>query len=99
MAGYNLVVDSNVQSPSTFGPSAATVAGKVCNTSADPINNVMLNIGDYAHLTPGIYPARNSADAAFQAEHPALANSGSYAYTHEGGRAGLSDATRPIEPT
>ena len=35
VAGYNLVVDSNVQSPSTYGPSVATVIGKFCNTLTD----------------------------------------------------------------
>ncbi len=31
LAGYNLVVDSNVQSPSTMGPSAATVISVTSN--------------------------------------------------------------------
>ena len=98
LAGYNLVVDSNVTSPSTFGPSAATVAGKVCNTGSTPITNVVLNIGDYdsGAGTPGIYPSRSIASPGFTTEHPALNNPGSYAFTHEGGSLGLADASRQI---
>jgi len=54
LAGYNLVVDSNVTSPSTYGPSAATVAGRVCNNTGSDIDNVVLNIGDYGSGTPGL---------------------------------------------
>lgn len=100
LAGYNLVVDSNVQSPSTYGPSAATVAGRVCNNTGGDVDNVVLNIGNATALTPGIYPGRDSSTfnstAGDPNYHPALINSGSYAFTHEGGRAGLSDASRPL---
>lgn len=94
MAGYNLVVDSNVTSPSTFGPSAATVAGKICNTGNAPITNVTIYIGDTTKQTPGLYPRRYVTDTNFLVQHPALNNPGSYAFTHEGGSVGLSDATR-----
>lgn len=41
VAGYNLVVDSNVMSPSTYAPSAATVMGRFCNTGDATLNNVL----------------------------------------------------------
>ena len=64
IAGYNLVVDSNAGSPSTFAPSVATVVGRFCNTGASTLTGVQGYIGDYdggVSPTPGIYPARNSA--------------------------------------
>ncbi|MBE7556419.1 MAG: DUF11 domain-containing protein [Anaerolineales bacterium] len=95
LAGYNLVVDSNVTSPSTFGPSAATVSGRVCNTGSTPLTNVTVYIGNAANQTPGLYPRRYVTDTNFSTLHPALVDGGgSYAFTHEGGSLGLSDATR-----
>lgn len=95
-AGYNFVVDSNVESPSTFAPTAATVAAEVCNYGSVPLTGVYAYIGDRDAGTPGIYPARDSATAAFIAEHSHLANTGSYALQHIGGSLGTSDATRYI---
>ncbi|MEJ2746881.1 MAG: SdrD B-like domain-containing protein, partial [Anaerolineae bacterium] len=99
LAGYNLVVDSNVESPSTYAPSVATVAGKFCNTSAsNTLTNVQGYIGDYTAGTPGLYPQR-AVNAAFIAEHPHL-DSGIpgdyYAFEHVGGRMGTADATRYV---
>ena len=37
LADYNLVVDSNVGSPATAGPSAATVIARICNTGSSAI--------------------------------------------------------------
>ena len=101
VAGYNLVVDSNVTSPSTYAPSVATVMGRFCNTGDAALTNVEGFIGNYTGAgpvggTPGIYPARNSTDGAFAAQHPHLANTGNYAFTHIGGRIGTADATRYI---
>lgn len=99
-AAPNLVVDSNVLSPSTYGPKVATVAVKFCNDSAtSALNNVNAFIGDYkesapANSTPGIYPARDSAEPAFIAEHPHLANTGLYSFAHLGGSRGMADASR-----
>jgi uncharacterized repeat protein (TIGR01451 family) len=96
IAGYNLVVDSNVQAPSTAAPSVATVIGRVCNTGPSTVSDVSVSIGNYnggTNSTPGIYPARVSTDASFISQHPSLANTGSYAFTHIGGTA---DATRII---
>ncbi|MFN8453783.1 MAG: hypothetical protein U0401_03780 [Anaerolineae bacterium] len=97
IAGYNLVVDSNVESPSSYAPSVATVAGKFCNTGDAPLTDVQTFIGDYkggVGDTPGIYPTRNSADAAFIAQHPHLANTGIYSFSHVGGAIGRRDASR-----
>lgn len=94
IAAYNLVVDSNVESPSTYAPSVATVAGRFCNVGDTPLTNAQGYIGN--GTTPGTYPARNSTDASFMAEHPHLANTGSYAFTHVGGQLGVGDASRFI---
>src|SRR3990172_6591728 len=83
-AGYNLVVDSNVLAPSTYAPSAATVAGTFCNTGDQPLADVRAFIGDYdpngdnnpSYSTPGLYPARDSANAALIAHHRHLPNDG-----------------------
>ncbi len=92
IAGYNLVVDSNVQAPSTAAPHAATVIGRVCNTGTVTLNNVSVSIGDYAHNTPGIYPRRYVTETGFNAT-PLIDGGGWYAFTHVGGTA---DATRLI---
>jgi hypothetical protein len=94
IAGYNLVVDSNVESPSTYAPSVATVMGQFCNTGDMELTQVQGFIGEFGG-TPSIYPMRDSdSDAAFQSQHPHLANTGTYALTHVGGSAGTDDATR-----
>lgn len=93
VSGYNLVVDSNVQSPSTYAPSVATVAGKFCNTGGSTISGVQGFIGDFGNA-PGIYPSRSGP--VFDLEHPHLAGTGSYAYTHVGGETGTADATRYV---
>ena len=46
MAGYNLVVDSNVTSPSTYAPSVATVGGCFCNKGDATLTNVQAFIGN-----------------------------------------------------
>jgi uncharacterized repeat protein (TIGR01451 family) len=94
VAGYNLVVDSNATSVSTYAPSVATVMGRFCNTGSSTLTNVYGYIGD--GTTPGTYPARDSSDPVFIAQHPALANTGLYAFSHVGGRIGAADATRSI---
>ncbi len=103
VAAYNLVVDSNVLSPSTYAPSVATVLGRVCNTGDASLTGVQIYIGNYdtvtpANSTPGQYPQRTKA--AIMADHPALhaatANGTAYYFEHVGGRIGLNDATRFI---
>ncbi len=94
VAGYNFVVDSNVTSPSTYAPAVATVMARFCNDGDAPLSDVQGFIGDSTALSPGVYPARDSSAAAFQAEHPHLANSGLYALTHLGA---VSDAGRYLD--
>ncbi|MFC1853634.1 hypothetical protein ACFL27_25915 [candidate division CSSED10-310 bacterium] len=93
-APYNLVVDSNVGSPSTYAPEVGTVGVQVCNYGDAPLTDVIVYIGDYSAGTPGVYPVRDSTDAAFIAEHPLLASSGDYSLTHVAGTLGTADASR-----
>ncbi|HSH01915.1 MAG TPA: SdrD B-like domain-containing protein [Anaerolineae bacterium] len=97
-AGYNLVVDSNVESPSTYAPSVATVMGTFCNTTGSAIDNVQAYIGDFTAGTPGVYPSREPGVGTFNSDHPMLAANTAagttYQFTHVGGQAGTGDATR-----
>ncbi len=101
-AGYNLVVDSNVSSPSTYGPAVATVAGTFCNNGDEALTDVYGYIGDYTGSgtylgTPGTYPTRSSdSGGPFDDQHPHLAGSGTYAFQHLGGGLGTDDAIRYI---
>jgi len=95
-AGYNFIVDSNVTSPSSYAPSIATVAAQLCNYGTVPLTDVSAYIGDPVAGTPGVYPSRDSSSAAFIAEHPTLAGTGTYALQHVGGSLGSLDATRFI---
>lgn len=84
---YNLVVDSNVSSPSTYAPRAATVYATFCNESAAPMTNVFGYIGNYnggVNSTAGTYPVKNNWT---------IDNGGSYFFKHVGPTA---DATRYI---
>jgi hypothetical protein len=87
-ASPNLVVDSNVLSPSSKQPEVATVVGRFCNTGGVELSNVTAYIGDYnettpADSTPGRYPSKTD---------PGIF-SGTYSFTHLGG---LDDAKRFI---
>ncbi len=93
IAAPNLVVDSNVLSPSSYQPIVATVIGKFCNTSGTTLDNVIGYIGDYdqttpANSTPGDYPDSSN--------NPSIGSTnyrGIYEFTHLGGTA---DAAREI---
>ena len=56
ITAYNFVVDSNVESPSTNGPSAAHLGVKIYNDGDNPLTDVYVNIGDLT--TPGTFPPR-----------------------------------------
>ncbi len=56
ITAYNFVVDSNVESPSTNGPSAAHLGVKIYNDGDNPLTDVYVNIGDLT--TPGTFPSR-----------------------------------------
>jgi hypothetical protein len=45
--GYNLIVDSNVQSPPTYAPRAAFIGAQYCNFGTQPLTNVTAYAGDY----------------------------------------------------
>ena len=45
ITAYNFVVDSNVESPSSFSPSAAHLGVKIINTGAVTLTNVVVNMG------------------------------------------------------
>lgn len=95
-AAPNLVVDSNVMSPSTQAPEVATVVGRFCNTSGVDLDNIIGYIGDYNEATPansqpGVYPSKSNITLGTP---PASTTyTGSYAFTHLGG---TSDAIRII---
>jgi hypothetical protein len=87
IAAPNLIVDSNVLSPSTAQPIVATVIGKFCNTSTagETLTNVVGRIGN--GTTAGSYPVRTDPVIG------GLAYQGSYSFTHLGN---TSDASRYI---
>lgn len=94
--GYNLIVDSNVTSPSTYAPSAAYIGAKVCNTGDAPLANVFAYTGNYnggVGSTPGVFPVYSSAG---DLAHPQVTNTGNYALTFEAGDLGAADGSRYI---
>lgn len=80
IAAYNLIVDSNVLSPSSYGPNAATLGAKFCNRSGATMENVWAYIGDYTGSgpykgTPGLYPVHDpTTDPTFATSFPHLAS-------------------------
>ena len=87
IAAYNLVVDSNVELPSTYAPEAATLGAKICNDGANDLTDAFAYIGDFGAGTAGLYPA---------VTNPSTGQVGTFSLTHEGGSAGTNDATRYI---
>ncbi len=87
VTAYNLIVDSNVESPSTYAPEAFHATVQFCNDGTDTLWNVFMNIGDFANNTPGIYPERT---------HPGL--TGNFSFNHVGGTADASRYIRFIAP-
>jgi uncharacterized repeat protein (TIGR01451 family) len=91
IAAPNFVVDSNVGTPASYGPRSAFIGAKFYNDGATNLTNVFAYIGNYISAssnTPGLYPQRTQAPLVGP-----LAG-GAFALTHEGGSAGLRDATR-----
>ena len=88
ISAYNLVVDSNVESPSTYAPRAAYLGAKFFNDGTNDLTDVWAYIGDHANGTPGTYPSR--AQAPYNGPLPG----DEFALTHEGGALGAADATR-----
>lgn len=95
IAAYNLVVDSNVESPSTYAPRSAYLGARFYNDGTNDLTGVTAYIGDYVGSgagTPGLYPTN------YHVAYPLIAGptNGAFSLTHVGGSAGLSDATRYI---
>ncbi|WP_446011511.1 SdrD B-like domain-containing protein [Candidatus Electrothrix sp.] len=94
ISAYNLVVDSNVTTPATYAPEAATLGAKVCNDGTEAMHEVQVYIGDYIEggtSTPGSYPVFDSAGDS----RTWLADTGEYSLTHESGSfANNEDASR-----
>jgi len=93
VTAYNLVVDSNVESPSTYGPRSAYLGVTITNTGSSVLSDAVINIGNLTNVTtgagtPGVYPVTS-----IPASDPLRDYSGSFSFTHEGG---LKDATRLI---
>lgn len=86
ITAYNLIVDSNVLAPSSYGPNSATFGARFCNRSGSAMTNVWAYIGDYdavpASRTPGVYPIITPATAAANTGNAAL---GAALYTDYGG--------------
>lgn len=74
IVAYNLIVDSNVLSPSSYGPSSATMGAKFCNPSTTvTLNNAWAYIGNYdanydgtlGDAAIGTYPVRKGTAPAY----------------------------------
>ncbi|MDA3926728.1 MAG: GEVED domain-containing protein [Kiritimatiellae bacterium] len=95
VTAYNLVVDSNAGTPSSYAPRSAYVGAAFHNDGTTAITDLIANIGNYnggTGATPGIYPSRADDVGILVGPLPG----GEFALTHEGGSAGLADATRLI---
>ena len=83
---YNLVVDSNVETPATYAPESFLVGADICNDGGSTLTDVVASIGDFdeggSNHQPGVYPSRS---------HGTLV--GTFSLTHEGG---TGDAVRNI---
>ena len=87
ITAYNLVVDSNIESPAGYGPNAAHLGVEICNTGTDTLTDVFAYIGDLTNSatcegTPGVYPERTVSETTY---------SGTFSLQHA---ASTSDATR-----
>ena len=89
----NFVVDSNIETPATYGPQAVHLGAHFCNDGANDLTDVVVNIGDYlgspATSTPGVYPIETVDEVA----NGWLYN-GDFSFTH--GTTSIGEATRLI---
>ena len=93
ITAYNLIVDSNAGTPSSYAPRSAYIGVTFHNDGTTDLTDVFACIGNYndgTDPTPGIYPSRTHAGLTGPLD------GGAFAFTHEGGSAGLADATRYI---
>ncbi len=92
ITAHNFVVDSNVETPASYSPSAAHLGVKIVNTGSVPLTNIVINMGDLLNPltssgTPGTFPARTVTVGGSQGY------SGTFALQMPGGAA---DAVRAI---
>ncbi len=87
IAAPNLIVDSNVESPSSYAPEAVHFGVEICNNGLDDMSEMYINIGDYASFpaSPGIYRSRTVSESTY---------GGTFSFTHSGS---TSDATRYVK--
>ena len=90
ITAYNLIVDSNAGTPSSYAPESAYIGAKFYNDGTNALTNVWAYIGNYDAGTPGTYPSRT------QAPLVGPLPGGAFALEHEGGAMGATDATRYI---
>ncbi len=92
ISAYNLVVDSNAESPSSYGPRSAYLGVRVTNTGGTALTNVVASIGDLTDTNTGSGTAGDYPDTVVL-PGAGWGYSGTFSLTHEGGAA---DATRRI---
>lgn len=88
LTSYNLIVDSNVESPSTYAPRAVFLGAKICNDGANDLTDVFAYIGKFSGNTPGVYPVESVDESGLGYSY-----SGTFSLTHEGD---VTDASRYI---
>ena len=95
---YNVIVDSNVETPATYAPQAFFMSAKIWNDGTNDLTGVFAYTGSYSNGNndlPGSFPRDRSPI------YPTIigplsvgANTGYFALTLETGTAGVADATR-----
>lgn len=83
IAAPNFIVDSNVESPSTYAPRSAYLGATFYNNGTNDLTDTFAYIGNYASNSPGVYPCRTHTNL-----------TGTFSLTHQGGATGIQDATR-----
>ena len=89
---YNLIIDSNAETPATYAPTAAHLGVKVTNTGATSLRDIEVMFGNFDTATgagtPGFYPVTTILES-----DPIRDYWGTFSFIHEGG---VIDATRPV---
>lgn len=93
VTAYNLVVDSNVETPASYTPRSAYLGVKISNTGTSTLTDIYVKMGDLTNTstgagTPGVYPVTSVLQTAGWGYY------GDFSLTHEGG---VADASRYIQ--
>jgi hypothetical protein len=97
ITAYNFVVDSNVESPSTNGPSAAHLGVKIHNDGPTAMTNVVVRIGDLTDPQTGAgTPGAFETHTVLPSEN--LGYDGTFALQMPGGAADAVRVIPRIEP-